>query len=91
MEHFNALTKADISSTTPSHQCHAVFHLLKYDDRKQYAATATTTHIKRLIALLKGKILTASLSKVWENTGGCALQYRCDSTLYLMSVMLQCY
>ena len=25
------------------------------------------------------------------NTDGCSEQYRCDSTLYFMSVMLQCY
>ena len=26
LEHFSALPKADIKSTTPSRQCHAVFH-----------------------------------------------------------------
>ena len=37
------------------------------------------------------KILTTSLSTIWENTDGCAEQYRCASSLYLMSVMSQCY
>ena len=37
------------------------------------------------------KVLTTSLSEIWENTHGCAEQYRCPSTLYLMSVMSQTY
>ena len=37
------------------------------------------------------KVLTTSLSKIWENTDGCAEQYRCASALYLMSVMSQTY
>ena len=35
--------------------------------------------------------MTTSLSKIWENTDGCAEQYRCASALYLMSVMSQTY
>ena len=31
------------------------------------------------------------MSKIWENTYGCAEQYRCASALYLMSVMPQTY
>ena len=57
------------------------------DDSKQDAAT-TTAHSKRLISLLKKKkVLTASLSTIWENTDGCAEQYRCASALYLMSLI----
>ena len=37
------------------------------------------------------KLLTASLSTVWENTDGCSKQYICASALYLMSVMSQYY
>ena len=37
------------------------------------------------------KVLTASLSKIWENTNGCDKQYRCAYALYLMSVVYQCY
>ena len=35
--------------------------------------------------------MTTSFSAIWEDTAGCAEQYRCDSALYLMSVMSQCY
>ena len=31
------------------------------------------------------------MSKIWENTEGCAKQYICASSLYLMSGMSQCY
>ena len=37
------------------------------------------------------KVLTTSLSTIWENTDVCAKQYTCDSALYLTSVMSQCY
>ena len=68
---------------------HAVFHSFLSDHRKQDAAT-TTAHSKLLISLLKNKqVLTTSLSKIWENTDGCAEQYRCASALYLMSLISQ--
>ena len=61
------------------------------DDRKQ-DATTTIAHSKRFISLLKDKkVLTTSLRKIWENTDGCAEQYRFASALYLMPVMSQCY
>ena len=42
--------------------------------------------------MLKNKqVLTTSLSTIWENTDGCAEQYKCASALYLMSVMSQTY
>ena len=79
--HFSALPKTDINSTTPSRQLHVLFHSFLSDYRKQDGAT-TTAHRKRLISLLKNKkVLTTSLSKIWENTDGCAKQYRCDSSL----------
>ena len=53
-------------------------------------AATTTAESKRLISLLK-KVLKKSLSTIWENTDGCAEQYRCASALYLMSVMSQTY
>ena len=37
------------------------------------------------------KVLTTSLIKIWENTDGCAEQYRCASTLYLISVISKFY
>ena len=41
--------------------------------------------------MLKEKLFTSSLSRIWKNTDGCAEKYRCASALYLMSVMFQCY
>ena len=35
--------------------------------------------------------MTTSLSKIWVNADGCAEQYRCASSLCLMSVMSQYY
>ena len=35
--------------------------------------------------------MTTSLSKIWENTDGCAKLYICDSVPYLILVMSQCY
>ena len=91
LEHFSAAPQADINSSTLSRQRNAVFHSFLSDDSKHDAAT-TTAHSKRLISFLKNeKVLTTSLSKIWENTDGCAEQYRCDSALYLMSVMSQTY
>ena len=61
------------------------------DDSKQNS-DITTAHIKRLIKLLKEqKVLTSTLSTIWENTDGCADQYICASALYLMSVLSQCH
>ena len=33
----------------------------------------------------------SALSTIWENIYGCAEQYICVSSLYLMSVLSQCY
>ena len=91
LEHFSAAPKSDINSSSLPCPRRAVFHSFLSDDSKQYADT-TTAHSKRLISLLKKKrILTTSLSTIWENTDGCAEQYRCASALYLMSVMSQTY
>ena len=91
LEHVSAATQADINSSTLSRPRHAVFHSFLSDDRKEDAAT-TTAHSKLFISLLKNKqVLTTSLSTIWENTDGCAEQYRCASALYLMSVMSQTY
>ena len=67
------------------------FTLFLSDDGKQDIAT-NSAHIKRLISFLKNKkVLTTSLSKIWENTDVCAKQYKCASEIYLISVMSQCY
>ena len=91
MEHYRALPKADINSTTPSHKRHTVFHSFLSENSKQDAST-TTAHSKHLISFLKGKkVLTTSLSLIWENTDGCAEQYRCASAMYPLSVMYHYY
>ena len=41
LEHFSAVPKTDINSTTPSCQRHAVFHSFLSDDRKQDSDTTT--------------------------------------------------
>ena len=89
LEHFSASPQTDINSSTLSRPRHALFHSFLFDDSKKDAAT-TTAHIKRLISFLKKKqVLTTSLSTIWENTDGCAEQYRCASAIYLMSMMSQ--
>ena len=91
LEKFSVVPQADINSSIISRHLHAVFHSFLYDNSKQDAAT-TNAHSKILISFFKNKkVLTASLSTIWENTDGCAEQYRCASALYLMSVMSQCY
>ena len=91
LEHFSAAPQADINSTTRSRPCHAVFHSFLSDDSK-HDATTTTEHNKQLISLLKNKqVLTTSLCTIWENTDGCAKQYRCATALCLISVMSQTY
>ena len=91
LEHFIALPQTEINSSKKSYPCHAVLHFSLSDDSKQDAAT-NTAHIERLIELLKEqKVLTSTLSTLWENTDGCAEQYRCASALYIMSVLSQCF
>ena len=91
MENFSALPKAYINLTTPSRQYHAVFHYF-LSDYSKHDATTITAHRKRFISLLKEKtLLTTFFSTVWVKTDGCAEQYICDSALYLMSDMSQCY
>ena len=86
LEHFSEAPQSDISPSLLPFPRHTVFHSFLSDDSKQDADT-TTAHSKRLISLLKKKVLTTSLSTIWENTDGCAEQYRCASALYLMSVI----
>ena len=88
LEHFSAAPQADINSSTISGPRHAVFHSFLSDDSKQDDSTSTV-HSKQLISLLKNKqVLTISLSTIWENTDGCAEQYRFASELYLMILLI---
>ena len=65
--------------------------LFLFDNNKQDAAT-TNAHSKNIIPLIKNKkVLTTSLSTIWENTDGSTEQYICASAMYLISVMSQTY
>ena len=67
-----------------------MFHFFSGDSKQD--AVTTTSHSKRVIELLKEqKLLLSTLSKIWENTDGCAEQYICSSALYLVSVLSQCH
>ena len=91
LEHFSAVTQVGINLSPISRQRYAAFHSFLSDYSKQDSAT-TTAYSKRLISFLKDKkLLTTSLSTIWENTDGCDEKYRCASALYLMSVISQCY
>ena len=84
LEHFSALLHTEIKASTKSCPRHAVFHYFLSDNIKQDSAT-TTAHIKHLIELLKEqKVLTSTLSTIWENTDGCAEQYICASAIYIV-------
>ena len=67
-----------------------MFRYFLSDDSKQDAAT-TTVHSKFLIELFKKKVLTSTLSTMWENTDCCLDKYRCASALYPMSFFYQCH
>ena len=58
------------------------------DDSKQDAST-TTAYSNRVIELFKNQKKMSTLITIWENTDGCAEQYRCAIALYLMSVLSQ--
>ena len=91
LEHFSALPKADINSTTTSCQRYAVFNYY-LSNYSKYDAATTTENSKPLISLLKDLLLLkTSLSKIWEKTYGCDEQYIWASALYFMSVMSHCY
>ena len=66
-----------------------MFCSLLSDDSKQDSAI-TTAHSNRLTELLKNENkLMPALSTIWENSDGCAKQYKCSTALLLMSVFPQ--
>ena len=89
LEHLSALPHTEINSPIKPFTQHALFHSFLLDARKQDSAT-TTAHSKLLIEMLK-KVMTSTISTIWENADGCAEQYICASALYLMSVFYQCH
>ena len=81
LEHFSALPHTEINSSTKPCPSHAVLNYFLSYDSKQDADT-TSTNIKSLIERLKEqKLLTSTLSTIWENTHGCAELYRCAFSL----------
>ena len=89
MDHFSAPTHTETEVTPQECTCHAVFHLFLSDDRTQDSDT-TTAHIKRINELLKQRnIMSNTLIKICENTYGCAEHHRCDTSLYLISMLEQ--
>ena len=80
LEHFSALPQKEINSSTEPCPRHAVFHSCLLDDSKKDSAT-TISHSNCLIELWKKQKLMSKLSTVWENTDGCAEQYRCATSL----------
>ena len=50
--------------------------------------------INRLICFIyffESGILVSGMSTVWEDTDGCAKQYRCDFATYLMTILSSSY
>ena len=81
LENFSTLTKTEIDSSTKPCPRHVVFRYFFQIYSKQDAAT-TTGNRKRLIELLKEqKVLTSTLSTIWEDTDGFSEQYRCASAI----------
>ena len=75
-------TKTGREAGNPSR--HAVFYSFLSNDIKQDAAT-TASHSKHPTKL--NIYMFADISKIWENTGGCAEQYICVTGLYLLTTL----
>ena len=69
----------------------AVLPLFLSDDSEQDAAT-TAAHSKQIMGLLHNiKFLMTNKSTIWYNIDGCADQYKCATTLYLLSILYYAY
>jgi hypothetical protein len=62
------------------------FHSQFSDGSMQNAAT-TYFHIEFLLWFLKSKLVLREGGYVFDNTYGCAKQYRCATSLYLLSML----
>ena len=63
--------------------------LVLSDNIKQYVATKSA-HRKRIIDLLKNsKCLGAGHSTIWESIDSFTKHYKCDTTLFLLSILPQ--
>ena len=58
------------------------------NNRKKDSATAAA-HIKKIIELWKNKCLGDGVSNRWKNMDGCAEHCRCNTALFLLSVLLE--
>ena len=89
LERFSAPTQTETSVASQACIRHYVLHSFLSEDIKQYAST-TIEHSKRIIELLKQRnIMPNNLSTILENTDCCAKHYRCDTTIYLVSMLSQ--
>ena len=60
------------------------------DDNEQYACDSYA-NIIHILKSLESTISVSSISTVWEETNGCAKQYRCNLAIHLMTVLLSSY
>ena len=65
------------------------FHLNLSDSKLQNAAT-TTAHLYKLLAIVFEKKMIRGRT-MWDQTNGCAKQYRCSIAYYLMSSLSTSY
>ena len=66
------------------------FHLHLSDSKLQNAAT-TTDHLYTLLSNVFEKKQMIRDRKMWDQTDGCAKQYRCSIAYYLMSYLSTSY
>ena len=66
------------------------FHLNLSDSKLQNAAT-TTAHIYTLLARMFDKKQMIRGGTMWDQTDGCAKQYRCSIAYYLMYFLSKSY
>ena len=64
------------------------FHLYSFDSKLQNAAT-TTAHLYTILAsMFEGKQIIRG-GTMWDQTDGCANQYRCSIAYYMMYFLLK--
>ena len=75
------------NSIAPGSNRKSEFNSYISDDNEQDACYLHA-HMFRLLNFLFGSlILLCGMSTVWEDTNGCAKQYRCDLDIYLMNLL----
>ena len=84
--HFSSPTQTETEVKIQERTHHAVFHSFFYDDRKQDSAKSIVDSKSNIENFKQRNLVSNILSMIWENTDGCAEQYRCSTVLYLMSM-----